>query len=347
MPRAVRLDRVAAATLNVQVHAAGFRRGRDRCNADYSRMFTDPVPARKAEVAAAVAICVPTFRRNQLLAGCLSALRALRVPHGFRLLLIVADNDEGGGARETCAELGAALPWPVHYVIEPRRGLASVRNRLLDEAARAGAGWIAFIDDDERAEPDWLERHMQSLERSGAVVSSGPVVQPETPGSGARPDRPSRRDGDTPRHVACNNVVFSMRLVTEQGLRFDPRFDFMGGEDFDFFDASKRLGNAHVWTARAVVCETVPPERATVRYLFTRHYSGAINSVVRYRKQRGAPRAWLHFGLKSLGKLLGACAALLCWPLRGRIALRDFVKRVANTAGYVSGLANVRSERYR
>jgi hypothetical protein len=188
---------------------------------------------------------------------------------------------------------------------------------------------------------------MDALVRFRASVSTGPVVQPETPGSAERLRRSQRETGAVPRHVACNNVVFHARLVTEQRLRFDPRFDFLGGEDFDFFDGSARAGNAHVWNAEAVVYETVPPERATARYLFLRHFSGAINSVVRYRKERSAPRAWLHFGIKSLGKLIGASAALLSWPFRGRVALDESVKRLANAAGYLCALANVRVERYR
>jgi glycosyltransferase involved in cell wall biosynthesis len=310
-------------------------------------MFTDPAPARKTGALPAIAICIPTFRRNDLLAECLAALGTLRIPPGFRLLQIVADNDAGAGARDLCHERAATLGWPVSYVVEPRRGLASVRNRLLEEAVRAGALWIAFLDDDERPDPAWLERHMQALARFGAAVSSGPVVQPATPGSAERLRRPGRETGTVPRHVACNNVVFHTRLVVDQGLRFDPRFDFLGGEDFDFFDASARAGNAHVWNAEALVYEAVPPERATLRYLFLRHYSGAINSVVRYRKERSAARAWLHFGIKSLGKLIGSVVALLSCPFRGRAALHESVKRLANAAGYLSALAHVRVERYR
>jgi GT2 family glycosyltransferase len=294
-----------------------------------------------------IAICVPTCRRNELLGECLDSLGALRIPAGYRARQIVADNDADAGARRICEERAAALPWPLTYVVEPQRGLAAVRNRLLQEAADAGAEWIAFLDDDERPDPAWIERHIDALARFGAVVSSGPVVQPQTPGSAERLRRPGRETGSTPRYVACNNVVFSSRLFTAQHLKFDPQFDFMGGEDFDFFDASKRAGNAHVWAAEAIVYESVPPERATLRYLFVRHFSGAINSVVRYRKERSAGRAWLHFGIKSLGKLLAACVALLCWPVRGRAALNDFVKRTANAAGYLSALAHVRFERYR
>jgi succinoglycan biosynthesis protein ExoM len=310
-------------------------------------MFTDPAPAGKLRDQPAIALCIPTFRRNELLAACLGSLRELRIPAGYRLIPIVADNDAAGGARALCAQLGAALPWPLEYVIEPQRGLAAIRNRLLDEAVHHGADWIALLDDDERPDPAWLELHMAALARYGAAVSTGPVVQPETPGSPERLERSGRATGTVPRHVACNNVVFNVKLVADQGLRFDPRFDFLGGEDFDFFDASARAGNAHIWNAEAVVFESVPPERATAGYLFLRHFSGAINSVVRYRKEHSALRAWLHFGIKSLGKLVSAGGALLSWPVRGRAACNDFIKRIANAAGYLSALLNVRVERYR
>lgn len=310
-------------------------------------MFTDAAPVCKTGALPVIALCVPTFRRNDLLRDCLASLSALRIPAGSRIVQIVADNDADAGARRVCGELGGKLPWPVQYVVEPRRGLAAVRNRLLEEALRHGAEWIAFLDDDERPDPAWLERHLDSLRRFNAAVSTGPVVQPETPGSAERLARSGRETGAVPRHVACNNVVFHAKLAADQGLRFDPRFDFLGGEDFDFFDASARAGNAHVWNAEALVYETVPPERATSRYLFLRHFSGAINSVVRYRKEHSAASAWLHFGLKSIGKLFGACVALLSWPVRGRVALHESVKRAANAAGYLSALANVRVERYR
>lgn len=310
-------------------------------------MFTDAASARKSASADTVAICIPTFRRNELLADCLGAVALLEAPPATRIVLIVADNDADGGAAAVCARLAAQLPWPLSCVVEPQRGLASVRNRLLHEALRAGAAWIAFLDDDERPAPDWLLRHLEALRRDQAQVSSGPVLQPETAGSAERLRRAQTRAGTTPRHVACNNVVFSSALAADQGLRFDPRFNFIGGEDFDFFEASARAGNRHLWTPAALVIETVPPERATLRYLLRRHFSGASNSVVRYRKQHGPLRAAGHFLIKSLGKLLSALGALLTLPFRGRVAAEDALKRLANAAGYLCGLVNLRIERYR
>lgn len=299
-------------------------------------------------IAGRVAICIPTFQRNDLLRDCLASIAHLRLPPFTPCEVIVADNDAGGGARTVCDEQRVALSCPLHYVVEPRRGLVHIRNRLLEEAARRDAGWIAFIDDDELADAHWLERHLDALGRFAADVASGPAIQggPDTAPEARLPSRGPT--GSTPRHVACNNVVFSMRLVREQQLRFDPRFNFIGGEDFDFFDRSQRFGNRHVWVADALVFEPVRPERATWRYLFWRHFSGAINSVVRFRKDRGGARAWPHFILKAAGKILGALFSLLCACLYAhRRHAEDAVKRIANGLGYLCGLCNFIVERYR
>ena len=283
-----------------------------------------------------------------MLRDCLGAVNALRIPERLRVDIVVADNDAGGGAQHLCAELREAFVSPLHYVVEPQRGLASVRNRLLEEALRLDADWIAFVDDDERPEPDWLERHMEALQRYQADVSSGPVIPAgpgQMPGDQGRSHRPT---GSTPRNVACNNVVFRGTLAREQRLRFDARFNFIGGEDFEFFERSSRSGNKHVWVAEAVVIETIPSDRATWRYLFTRHFSGATNAVVRYRKTHGGALTWLHFVIKAAGKFLGAGVSLLCALLcaRRRFA-QSAVKQFANSLGYLSGLCNLTFERYR
>lgn len=295
-----------------------------------------------------IAICIPTYRRNEMLRDCLHAMKHLRVPAGYRIEIAVVDNDAEGSAEAVCAALRETLPFSLHYGVEPERGLASVRNRLLHEALRMDARWIAFIDDDEMAGPEWLIRHMRALGDFHAEVSSGPVV---LTGAGSVFDErdPARRPtGSTPRHIACNNVVLSSRLARDQRLRFDPRFNFIGGEDFDFFESSQKSGNVHVWCVEAVVSETVPPERATWRYLFKRHFSGATNSVVRYRKYHGRTGAWLHFTLKAAGKLIGAGGSLLCACLYARRRhARTAVKRLANALGYFCGLLNLSIERYR
>ena len=155
------------------------------------------------------------------------------------------------------------------------------------------------------------------------------------------------RDGETPRFVACNNVVFNAALVTGQDLRFDPLFNLSGGEDFDFFEASRRLGNGHVWTGAAQVNEHVPAGRATLGALFYRHFTGAVTRVMQHRKWHGRWSAWPRFLLKAAGKGLGGVLELLCLPLPDdRPRLRNAVKKFGNGAGYLCGLCGIRHRRY-
>lgn len=307
-----------------------------------------PASGGPAATTTRIAICVPTFQRNNMLRDCLGAVNRLHVPERLRVEVIVADNDAAGGAQEVCEELRGAFCCPLHYVIEPQRGLASIRNRLLEEALRLNVNWIAFVDDDECPDTRWLERHMEALDRFQADVSSGPVIPIEA-GRAPQDQGPSRRPtGSAPRHVACNNVVLKSALARDQQLRFDTRFNFIGGEDFEFFERSRGLGNKQVWVAEAIVTETIPPDRATWRYLFKRHFSGATNAVVRYRKTRGSALTWLHFMIKAVGKLLGAGISLLCAALSARRRpAQSAVKQFASALGYLCGLFSLTFERYR
>ena len=142
--------------------------------------------------------------------------------------------------------------------------------------------------------------------------------------------------------------MFRSTLVSEQDLWFDRYYDFIGGEDFDFFNRSKQRRNRHVWSPAAVVYELVPPERTTLRYLFFRHFTGAINNVLRYRRIRGHLPAWGHFLPKLAGKLLGAPLFAVAGALTlNRETGRKAVKMLASGLGYGAGLLNIVVERYR
>lgn len=296
-----------------------------------------------------VTICVPTYRRSNMLTDCLAAVGRLTCPPDCRVTIIVADNDESGSARGAVERVRSLLPFPLHYIIEKERGLASVRNRLLEEAVTLGADWIAFIDDDEMPEREWLVISVEAADRYRADVVTGPLVQLESPDDVHVPrDRSRRPTGTTPRFVATNNVMFHSRLVNEQGLRFDRYYDFIGGEDFDFFNRSGANGNVHVWISEALVFETVPPERKTLRYLFYRHLTGGVNNVLRHKKNFAVWQSWCHFIPKIVGKLLGSLFSILRAALTvNRGTARKSLKQLGSAMGYSAGLLNIVVERYR
>ena len=305
--------------------------------------------ARETVAREVVTICVATYNRPDLLANCLAAINRLLLPERYAFILIVVDNDKDEGARGIVTDFSAGARLATRYFCEPERGLASARNRLLKEALAADADFICFIDDDEFPQADWLLKHLAAIKHYHAEVVSGPVIPlydgaatAETTVKGKRPT------GQTPRRVAANNVLFRRLLVQDQGLWFDRRYDFIGGEDHDFFERSARNKNRHIWVQEAVVFETIPAERQTWKYLFYRHFTGAINNVVKYRAGHGRLRCWCHFMLKSGGKLLGGLTHLtMALFLLNKEKTGHGIVRLAAASGYISGLLNIIVERYR
>jgi GT2 family glycosyltransferase len=130
---------------------------------------------RRAVLATAphITVVICTRERPGALARCLDSLIAQRYPD-FRVLVV--DN-----APETTATAevvhSAARRGPVDYLLEPRAGLSFARNT----AVRSAPGQIlAWIDDDEVADPHWLAEVARALdEHPDADVVSGVIVPAE------------------------------------------------------------------------------------------------------------------------------------------------------------------------
>jgi succinoglycan biosynthesis protein ExoM len=59
-------------------------------------------------------------------------------------------------------------------------------------------------------------------------------------------------------------------------LWFDKRFNFTGAEDSYFGVQLIKKGATFYWAAKAIVYETIPESRATLRWLIKRNYNGAL-----------------------------------------------------------------------
>ena len=298
-----------------------------------------------------IVICIPTCRRPNMLEGCLSAIAALRYPPDAETRILVVDNGDDGAGREVVDKLAPSYPVELRWLEEPRRGICMARNRALEGALEQGADYIAFLDDDEEPHAQWLEALWLARVRYGAAIVTGPVIPvnvgdpvPPVPVSGGK-----RKTGESPRFVSCNNVLFDARLVTDQNLRFDPFFNFIGGEDFDFFERARagERDSTAVWCAEAIVFERTPAERRTVRYLLFRHYTGGINAVLRVRRSHGLAYAWMRLFPKSVGKLCGGFVLLPLGLLGCRRCRGESAKRLAVALGYLSALCGIVVQRYR
>ena len=132
--------------------------------------------ARRREVLATappITVVVCTRERPGALARCLDSLLTQAYPD-FRILVV--DNAPVTGATAEVVR-AAARRGPVEYLLEPRAGLSFARNAAV---AAAPGEILAWIDDDEYADVNWLAEVARALdEHPEADVVSGVIVPAE------------------------------------------------------------------------------------------------------------------------------------------------------------------------
>lgn len=132
--------------------------------------------ARRTEVLAdaqPITVVICTRERPGALARALDSLLAQNYPD-FRILVV-----DNAPATEATAEVvrSAARRGKVEYLVEPKAGLSFARNTAV---AAAPGEILAWLDDDEVADPNWLAEVARALaDHPEADVISGVIVPAE------------------------------------------------------------------------------------------------------------------------------------------------------------------------
>lgn len=237
----------------------------------------DAVPA-----APVISVIIPTFHRPE---GALAAVRSVFEQTGapaFEVLLV--DNDAGRSAEAAADTLAAESPVPFRYAVEPAAGVASARNTAV---ALARGAFIAFLDDDEVARPQWLAHLIATQAQTGADVVFGPIEARLPPGA----DQPhsyfktffSRLlEGPTrvvDKPYGCGNSLLRRETVLHDPVPFNPATNETGGEDDLLWQDVRARGGTFAWAAEAWVWEDVPASRATWGYLTRRGFAYGHNTT--------------------------------------------------------------------
>lgn len=225
-------------------------------------------PSHDPSGAPLVSVCICTFKRLHVAQTVLSILEQRGID-GLSYEIIVCDDDKDASAAPIMAKLTTVAPL-VRYVVSGASNVALARNRCLQEARGA---LIAFVDDDQVADPHWLECLLRTQATYRADIVKGYVrgVYPQgTPGWVRAADPFTRDYGPTGSKIdegATGNVLFRRALYTRTGLAFDPAYGTSGGEDSDFFRRATACGATMIACREAIVDEIVPPHRVGLRYL--------------------------------------------------------------------------------
>lgn len=272
-----------------------------------------------------VTVVIPTFRRPDQLVAAVQSVFGQQGCESRGCEIVVVDNDPSGSAETVVRGLKGAFPVVYHH--EPRPGVSHARNCGL---AAAQGRYVAFLDDDEVADPQWLAALLDAQARSGAGVVFGPVMARSDRHSHAAElltcnvDAPTgtrvgsslltpfwRRDPTMAFPRLCSgNVLMDRAMLMRTGARFDPKLGATGGEDTLFFNQLFADGVEMVWCADALVTEAVPENRAERRFLVQRAFRGGqITSYVPMCLRRPQPLT------TALSMAIGLCQLAYYGPL--------------------------------
>ena len=251
----------------------------------------------------AIAIC--TCNRGPLLKRLLRSLNGVELGHldpsGFEV--IVVDNAPSGQVRALGDRLSGDLPFALHVVEEPQRGISFARNRAVAEALDRGAEFVAFIDDDDLPRPDWLLRLMEKQEETEAELVFGvwrPLIGDATPSWASKlPMLSHRKNGvahkygvGLPRGVATCNVLIGrgvLEKLAAQGPVFKPEFALIGGGDIEFFVRAIKNQTVFALADTSVVMRDFDSSRMTVRGVLRLAFRRG-SSNMHIAKMHGTPK---------------------------------------------------------
>ncbi len=301
---------------------------------------------------ARVTVVIPSWNGAELLGPCLGSL----VAQSHQAELVVVDN----GSTDESEELVRTRFPSVTLLAEPvNRGFAGAVNIGIAYAMRSGARYVALLNNDAVAEPDWLERLVACAELH---PEAGIVTSKLLRADGAHIDStgdfysswgwayPRGRDeldqgqydGPELREVFCGSggaSLFRVQMLEEVGLFDEDYFAYLEDQDLGF--RAQLMG----WRARYE-----PTARAYHRMMGTStrlehfgRYQAIRNCIYLYVKNLPSPLVWRYLPKFLIG--LGLMAANDVRRRRFRAISRAYLDAAAHLPRMLAKRRRVQASR--
>lgn len=241
-----------------------------------------------------VTVVVCTYNRADMLRAAIESLLALRTDGRFHYEIVVVDNGSADHTPSVLDDFTRRSAVPLRAVREPRAGVACARNAGI----RAARGeWIAFFDDDQVADPDWLYELFDIADRKktrhvgGAVLllltdaelRGLPLLCRRLLGESTVIGEPRKLDRKL--FAGTGNVLLHRTVFDDVGL-FDESLH-TAGEDTDLNRRIRAAGIEGWFVPSAVVRHVVPPYRLREEYFRWTSLRNGMHVANRDRQQWG------------------------------------------------------------
>ncbi len=255
-----------------------------------------------------------TYNRADFLPEVLAALKAQTLEPSLYELVVI-DNNSKDETRRVVQQFAEANPQlRVRYFFEEKQGISHARNRAYLEA---NSDYVAYIDDDELAQPDWLESyHNATREHPGIAIYAGRIriFYP-----GEKPDWASdyvekwygQYDfGPVPVEITEETIAQGQAALPNAGnmavrVEFLKRiggFDanlgrkgnqMLGGEETRIALTALEQGERMLYYPASLIDHVIFPERLSLEFLKEKHFMQGRSYSKLYRAElvrRGLPR---------------------------------------------------------
>ena len=299
-----------------------------------------------------VVVCIITLKRLHGLERLLNSLRKLtfEAVDAPRWCVVVVDNDELESAKAVVDAASATFPVPILYGVEPQKGIAAARNRAISLAP--ACQFIAFIDDDETADPTWLDQLLRVQKIYQADIVTGPVLadfEAQPPKWILRGNLFNRRrlpTGTKVHFAATHNTLIKYEWTQTIEGPFDMRFNLTGGSDSLFSRQVIQQGGRVVWADEALVTEFNPASRMTPAWLLQRSFRIAYTTSLIEKQLYSFWVVLLRLVKACYHLLLGVLLLLPLLIIYGFAGIIKALQRAARGAGALFALLGGRYEEY-
>lgn len=256
-----------------------------------------------------VSVVVATRDRAERLARLIESLRGQTFD---RFEVVVVDDGSLDGTREL---LGRVAEHEQRAIRGLARVVAGGPSAARNDGWRAARGaLVAFVDDDCRATPGWLEALVRAAERSpGAVVQGRTVPDPDEASELGPFSRSLWVERPGPYYQACN-IAYPRELLERLG-GFDADAFPMVGEDTDLAWRARAAGAEIAWAPEALAYHAVVRLGPLGKLGAATRWTPSIRLFARHRALRAEH---LTYGIFWKGSHYLLVRALLALALRRR-----------------------------
>lgn len=237
-------------------------------------------------------VIIATWNRRKFLQRALESLEQQTCPQDC-FEVIVVDNASTDDTADFLADYILRKSLPLRVFREERLGISFARNAGVKQAR---GNLLLFLDDDARADPDWIVQYLRFFAERPADIAGGKILPdwevpppdwmniPAVSGLLSLLDYGSQARKLTNEYVFGANFAMRKKVFEQLGAFCEDLgrkgADFGGGEETELQDRVRRKGGQVWYCPEARVYHWTPQSRLQLDFLIRRSYG--VGRMARY-----------------------------------------------------------------